>query len=117
VGERLGCSATDSVHQQAVRGSCMRQRPVDSTNRSAFFKVATHPGLALEQQGKLDEAVTALEKSDTLAEGSRTSWVRWDMPMPGPAALRMRKQYSRNSRDCPENATSRPWISPWSNSD
>ena len=26
VGERLGCSATDSVHQQAVRGGCMRPR-------------------------------------------------------------------------------------------
>ena len=26
VGERLGCSPTDSVHQQAVRGGCMRPR-------------------------------------------------------------------------------------------
>ena len=33
-GERFGCSATDSVHQQAVRGGCMRRRPVDSTHRS-----------------------------------------------------------------------------------
>ena len=34
VGERFGCSATDSVHQQAVRGDCMRRRPVDPTHRS-----------------------------------------------------------------------------------
>ena len=27
-------SVTDPVHQQAVRGGCMRRRPVDSTNRS-----------------------------------------------------------------------------------
>ena len=34
VGDRSGCSATDSVHQQAVRGGCMRRSPVDSTKRS-----------------------------------------------------------------------------------
>ena len=33
-GERFGCSATDSVHQQAVRGGCMRRISVDSTKRS-----------------------------------------------------------------------------------
>ncbi len=33
-GERFGCSATDSVHQHAVRGGCMRRNPGDSTNRS-----------------------------------------------------------------------------------
>ena len=33
-GERFGCSATDSVHQHAVRGGCMRRSPGDSTNRS-----------------------------------------------------------------------------------
>ena len=33
-GERFGCSATDSVHQQAVRGGGKRRRPVDPTNRS-----------------------------------------------------------------------------------
>ena len=30
----FGCSATDSVHQQAVRGGCMRRSLVDSTKRS-----------------------------------------------------------------------------------
>ena len=34
VGERFGCSATDSVHQEAVRGGCMRQRLLDPTHRS-----------------------------------------------------------------------------------
>ena len=33
-GERFGCSATDSVHQQAVRGGCMRRSLADPTNRS-----------------------------------------------------------------------------------
>ena len=33
VGEQFGCSATDSVHQQAVRGGCMRRSLVDSTSR------------------------------------------------------------------------------------
>ena len=33
-GERFGCSATDSVHQQAVRGGCMKRSPVDLTNHS-----------------------------------------------------------------------------------
>ena len=33
-GERFGCSVTDSVHQHAVRGGCMRRSPGDSTNRS-----------------------------------------------------------------------------------
>ena len=30
---RFGCSATDSVHQQAVRGGCMRRSLVDPTHR------------------------------------------------------------------------------------
>ncbi len=34
VGERFGWSATDSVHQQAVRGGCMRRRLLDPTHRS-----------------------------------------------------------------------------------
>ena len=34
VGERFECSATDSVHQQAVRGGCMRRSLVDSTKHS-----------------------------------------------------------------------------------
>ena len=34
VGERFGWSATDSVHQQAVRGGCMRRRRLDPTHRS-----------------------------------------------------------------------------------
>ena len=33
-GERFGWSATDSVHQQAVRGGCMRRRLLDPTHRS-----------------------------------------------------------------------------------
>ena len=39
--ERFGCSATDSVHQQAVRGGCMKRSLVDPTNRSlaAFCKL------------------------------------------------------------------------------
>ena len=41
VGERFGCAATDSVHQQLVRGGGMRRSPADSTNRSlaAFGKL------------------------------------------------------------------------------
>ena len=31
---RFGCAATDSVHQQLVRGGGMRRSPADSTNRS-----------------------------------------------------------------------------------
>ena len=34
VGERFGCSATDSFHQQAVRGGRMRRRSVEPTSRS-----------------------------------------------------------------------------------
>ena len=34
VGERVGCSATDSVHQQAVRSGGMRRSRGDSTNRA-----------------------------------------------------------------------------------
>ena len=34
VGERFGCSATDSVHQQAVRSGCLRRSLVDPTSRS-----------------------------------------------------------------------------------
>ena len=34
VGERFGWSATDSVHQQAVRDGCMRRRLLDPTHRS-----------------------------------------------------------------------------------
>ena len=34
VGERFGCSATDSVHQQLVRGGGMRRIPADSTDYS-----------------------------------------------------------------------------------
>ena len=34
MGERFGCSATDSVHQQAVRGGCMRRSPGDGSVRS-----------------------------------------------------------------------------------
>lgn len=34
VGERFGCSAADSVHQQSVRGGCLRWCAVDSTNGS-----------------------------------------------------------------------------------
>ena len=34
VGERFGCSATDSVHQQALRGGRMRRTLVDPTSRS-----------------------------------------------------------------------------------
>ena len=33
-GERFECSATDSVHRQAVRGGCMKRRRVDPTSRS-----------------------------------------------------------------------------------
>ena len=33
-GERFRCSATDSVHQQAVRGGCMRRRSVDPIHGS-----------------------------------------------------------------------------------
>ena len=41
VGERCGCAATDSVHQQLVRGGGMRRSPADSTNRAlaAFGKL------------------------------------------------------------------------------
>ena len=41
VGERFGCSATDSVHQQLVRGGGMRRSPANLTNRSlaAFGKL------------------------------------------------------------------------------
>ena len=41
VGERCGCAATDSVHQQLVRGGGMRRSQADSTNRSlaAFGKL------------------------------------------------------------------------------
>ena len=47
VGERFGCSATDSVHQQLVRGGGMRRSPADSTNRSlaAFGKLQHIPFL------------------------------------------------------------------------
>ena len=41
VGERFGCSATDSVHPQPIRGGGMRRIPADSTNRAlaAFGKL------------------------------------------------------------------------------
>ena len=43
VGERFGWSATDSVHQQAVRGGCMRRRRLDPTHRSpASFWTLQH---------------------------------------------------------------------------
>ena len=40
-GERCGCAATDSVHQQLVRGGGMRRSQADSTKRShaAFGKL------------------------------------------------------------------------------
>ena len=34
VGERFGCSATDSVHQHAVRSGCIRRSLVDPIRRS-----------------------------------------------------------------------------------
>ena len=45
VGERFGWSATDSVHQQLVRGGGMRRSPANSTNRSlaAFGKLQHIP--------------------------------------------------------------------------
>ena len=45
VGERFGCAATDSVHQQLVRGGGMRRSPANSTNRSlaAFGKLQHIP--------------------------------------------------------------------------
>ena len=45
VGERFGCSATDSVHQQLVRGGGMRRSPADSTDYSlaAFGKLQHIP--------------------------------------------------------------------------
>ena len=43
VGKRFGWSATDSVHQQAVRGGCMRRRLLDPTHRSpASFRKLQH---------------------------------------------------------------------------
>ena len=48
-GERCGCAATDSVHQQRVRGGGMRRSPADSTNRSlATFGKLQHILLARE---------------------------------------------------------------------
>ena len=34
VGERFGCSATDSVHQPTVRGGCMRRSLAEPSSRS-----------------------------------------------------------------------------------
>ena len=43
VGERCGCAATDSVHQQLVRGGGMRRSLADSTNRAlAVFGKLQH---------------------------------------------------------------------------
>ena len=42
-GERFRCSATDSIHQQTVRGGCPGRSPDDSTYRSlAAFQKLQH---------------------------------------------------------------------------
>ena len=49
-GERSGCPATDSVHQQAVPGGCMRRKlgRLDHAFSGRFLKVATHPGKVID---------------------------------------------------------------------
>ena len=71
VGERFGCAATDSVHQQLVRGGGMRRSPADSTNRSlaAFGKLQQHPDIDFTDRHR---------KS---AELARRDLVRW-LPLP-----------------------------------
>jgi transposase-like protein len=55
MGEWLGCSAADSVHQQAVRGGCLRWSPVDSTKSVLLlFKVATHPSKLIRSAARME---------------------------------------------------------------